>query len=266
MDPYGQYQQQQQYQQYPQQYPQQYQQPPCLQPVQPRMPPCAMPVQQPMCPAAAAMQQDMNPPGCYQEIGAEMGGNALKIRVHKEPQASSCMCGSEAPTTTMHPIQAGSSACPGPASPDCPMVPQSMNMTPGSQNAKPFEFKIAGCPGGAGNNVTVVPPVATLPDGTQVTELSDPNRDVFILRIGKKSEGVCKKNNLELELCTPKGPDYKPAPKKETRDSQVDEKELANNDGGKKGKKDKKGKGGKDKKGKGGKGKGGKGGKKGKKK
>lgn len=35
-------------------------------------------------------------------------------------------------------------------------------------------------------------------------------------RIGKKSEGIDKKNNLELELQTPKAPPLKPIPKKET--------------------------------------------------
>lgn len=127
----------------------------------------------------------------------------------------------------------------------------------GGQQQPPFSFKMSGCGRATDNNVVVVPPCSTAPDGTKYTEISDPNKDVFILRIGKKSEGTEKKNNLELELCTPKGPDLKPPPKKETRDTQYDECDLPKPDKGKKGKGDKgKGKG----KGKGGGGK--KGGKK----
>lgn len=196
-----------------------------------------------------------------------MGGNALKIRVHKDRMGQvesedNCACGSDGHSRKSK--KYADDGCPGVSTGMCPSQPQNMQMQPGvpmgNQNL-PFEFKMAGCGGAANNNVTVVPPVSTAPDGTQITELSDPNRDVFILRIGKKSEGVAKKNNLELELCTPKGLDTKPAPKKETRDTQYDAKDCGAV--GKKGKKGKKGKG--DKKGKKGKGKGkGKGGKKGK--
>nr|CAH7754756.1 unnamed protein product [Callosobruchus chinensis] len=116
---------------------------------------------------------------------------------------------------------------------------------PQGNNNMPFAFRMddSGDGGGAGN-VTVNPPVCTAPDGTQLTEFSDPNKERFILRIGKKSEGTDKKQNLELELCTPKGPELKPIPKKETRDTQYDSKD-AGPDSGKKGKgkgKDKKGK------------------------
>lgn len=134
-------------------------------------------------------------------------------------------------------------------------------MQQGNQNL-PFAFKMSGQGAPANNNITINPPVCTKPDGTKYTEISDPNKEVFVLRIGKKSEGVQKKANLELELCTPKGPDLKPIPKKETRDSQYDPSDCKGAAGGK-GKKGK-GKGGKGGKGKKGGGK--KGGKKGKKK
>lgn len=62
--------------------------------------------------------------------------------------------------------------------------------------------------------------------------------------------GADKKNNLELELCTPKPPEKKPPVKKETRDSQYDEMDFGGTkEKAKKGKKGKEGK-------KGGKGKG----------
>jgi hypothetical protein len=98
-------------------------------------------------------------------------------------------------------------------------------MRPGVQQGDknlPFSFKMsgAGCP--PNNNVVINPPVCTKADGTKFAEITDPNKEMFVLRIGKKSEGVQKKANLELELCTPRGPELKPLPKKETRDCQYD--------------------------------------------
>jgi hypothetical protein len=153
----------------------------------------------------------------------------------------------------------------------CPAIagpPQNFDMRPGVQQGDknlPFSFKMsgAGCP--PNNNVVINPPVCTKADGTKFAEITDPNKEMFVLRIGKKSEGVQKKANLELELCTPRGPELKPLPKKETRDCQYDPADCKADGKKKKGKKGTKGKKDKGKKGKG-KGKGKKGGKKGKKK
>nr|XP_023028347.1 uncharacterized protein LOC111516411 [Leptinotarsa decemlineata] len=165
--------------------------------------------------------QEPEPEGNYQEIGAAMGGNSLTIRVHKDknkveqvdPNAS---------------IGSGSSdrcICvpgkPGKKAKQEQVLSMRPGVTQGNQNM-PFAFKMGGSGANNGNNVVVNPPVATSPDGTQFTEFSDPNKELFILRIGKKSEGVDKKQNLELELCTPKGKDLKPIPKQETRDTQYD--------------------------------------------
>lgn len=190
-----------------------------------------------------AVQEDPN--ACYQEIGAKMGGNALTIRVHKD-------------SNKIEQINDGNGADDA----DCSCTidnfgkkkqsggeVQSYNMQPGVEKDVPFQFKMGGCGAAAKTNVTVVPPTCTAPDGMQYTELSDPDREVFVLRIGKKSEGANKKANLELELCTPKGPDLKPIPKKETRDTQYDEKDAgtgaAGGGGGKEGKGGKAAKGGK---------------------
>lgn len=220
--------------------------------------------------ALGAIPDDPN--ACYQEIGACMGGNALTIRVHKDKNAEmiegseGCYCNQgDAPQTMMNGQQGGQ------------LGPQEFAMRPGPDNKTPISFKLtsnnAGCApltgggGGVPGNVTVNSPVCTAPDGTQYTEISDPNRDVFILRIGKKHEGADKKNNLELELCTPKGPESKPIPRKETRDTQYDPLDCPTGAGGGGGGGKGKGKGGKGGKGaKGGKGGKGKGGKKGKKK
>lgn len=189
-----------------------------------------------------------DPNACYQEIGAQMGGNALTIRVHKDSNKI------EQVDDTGGDVADGECGCTVASFGKSKKAQQNYNLQPGVDKNVPFSFKMGGCGEAAKNNVTVVPPTCTAADGMQYTELSDPDRDVFILRIGKKSEGANKKSNLELELCTPKGPDLKPTPKKETRDTQYDEKDAGEATGG----------GGKG--GKGGKGKGGKGGKKGKKK
>ncbi|KAK5642727.1 hypothetical protein RI129_008894 [Pyrocoelia pectoralis] len=161
-----------------------------------------------------------SPPGCYQEIGASMGANALTIRVHKDKKLEltdrdddSCTCSNSYQTSRNDQSRAhgGGSCC---------NQEQKVAMRPGYNYGgnpnTPFSFKLGGCGTDGQNNVTVVPPVCTTADGTQYTEISDPDRDVFILRIGKKSEGTNGKNNVELELCTPRGPAI---PKKETRDT-----------------------------------------------
>lgn len=236
---------------------------PCMECGNVTFPPCGLSsgyAQQPNTPCEDCAR-DPNPPcyqgpgaeeGNYQEIGASMGNNSLTIRVHKDKNKI------EAIDENGNPIDS-SSKCPCKSGGmDMKGGGTALAMRPGVQQGNenlPFSFRMGKCGDGEGN-VVVNPPVSLAPDGTQFTEFSDPNKERFILRIGKKSEGVNKKQNLELELCTPKGPDLKPIPKKETRDTQYDEKDVPADDSGKG---DKKGKG---------KGKGAKGGKaaKGKKK
>lgn len=237
---------------------------PCQPPQFPYQTPCIEcgEAQRQMMMQQQPVQQPMdNPAACYQEIGASMGGNALTIRVHKngnrveksggtggtDSNEDYCCCADDGNgNSNQHPQQNGGG---------CAVDPQSYNIGQSGGGNNPFSLRMGGN-ANASNNVTIVPPVCTAPDGTQYTEISNPDKDVFILRIGKKSEGADKKSNLELELCTPKGPDLKPIPKKETRDTQYDENDAGAGGGGgsKKG-------GGANKKGKGN-----KGGKKGKKK
>ncbi|XP_058800703.1 uncharacterized protein LOC131669671 [Phymastichus coffea] len=59
---------------------------------------------------------------------------------------------------------------------------------------------------------------------------SDPDHDVFILRIGKKGlVGADEKSDIQLEMRTPKGPERRPPVRLETREMQTEE------DSGKKG-------------------------------
>lgn len=68
--------------------------------------------------------------------------------------------------------------------------------------------------------VTVAPECeATGPD------VSDPDHDVFVLRIGKKGiVGAGEKSDIQLEMKTPKGPEKGPPIRCETREMQTDDK------------------------------------------
>lgn len=226
---------------------------PCQPPPQqqPYIPPCnecGVPPNQAMTqpqmePPCGVQQPPEDPSRCYQEIGATMGGNALTIRVHKNSNKVEKVDGGiDLMNEDTCSCDESSGQKPQTNAPSCPINSRNYNIQPalntGGGNTSPFSLKMGG-QGNAANNVTIVPPVCTTPDGTQYTEISDPDKDVFILRIGKKSEGADKKSNLELELCTPKGPDLKPTPKKETRDTQyeaADAGDGGSGSGGKKGK------------------------------
>lgn len=68
----------------------------------------------------------------------------------------------------------------------------------------------------------------SLPKGIQVCKkgCSDPDTDVFILKIGsKRANKKGRKNDIELEMRTPKGPDNE-IRKMETREVQVEEKDF----------------------------------------
>lgn len=145
------------------------------------------------------------PEGNYQEIGASMGGNTLTIRVHKDKNKVEQIDPNSPPSESSS--EGGCQCSPGKMGKKGRRQGQSFNMRPGVQQGReevPFAFKM-GKTGNPDGNVVVNPPVATAPDGTKFTEFSDPNKELFILRVGKKSEGADRKQNLELELCTPRG-------------------------------------------------------------
>ena len=58
-------------------------------------------------------------------------------------------------------------------------------------------------------------------------DTSDPDHDVFVLRIGKKGiVGVGEKSDIQLEMKTPKGPERGPPIRCETREMQTEEKKV----------------------------------------
>ncbi|KAF5286643.1 hypothetical protein FQA39_LY16217 [Lamprigera yunnana] len=133
----------------------------------------------------------------YREIGCCMGGSVVTLRVHKQKkEEQNCFCNEPTPCGVSDDI-------------------------PKNEKRSPFSIKVAGCGLGAQKNVEITPPVYDTDNGNrpELSNLVDPNRDVYILRINKKKVQVDNKSNLQLELCTPKVP-------KPTKSPEVDEKET----------------------------------------
>ncbi|XP_011645983.1 uncharacterized protein LOC105432739 [Pogonomyrmex barbatus] len=68
--------------------------------------------------------------------------------------------------------------------------------------------------------------VASESVATKPGDPSDPDYDIFVLRIGKKGlVGVGEKSDIQLEMKTPKGPERRPPIRYETRDVQTEERD-----------------------------------------
>lgn len=65
--------------------------------------------------------------------------------------------------------------------------------------------------------------VAAESTATKSGESSDPDHDIFVLRIGKKGlVGIGEKSDIQLEMKTPKGLERRPPIRYETRDMQTE--------------------------------------------
>ncbi|XP_059048307.1 uncharacterized protein LOC131843648 isoform X2 [Achroia grisella] len=75
-----------------------------------------------------------------------------------------------------------------------------------------LKYTYRGCDNTCGNKdnkiINVTPTTCTVP--VEMEKVIHPQKDVFILKIGKKLETKDKKTDLEIELVTPKGPSVKP--------------------------------------------------------
>ncbi|XP_012244186.1 uncharacterized protein LOC105681117 [Bombus impatiens] len=68
-------------------------------------------------------------------------------------------------------------------------------------------------------------PTVTVAPESEATPDTDPDHDVFVLRIGKKGiVGAGEKSDIQLEMKTPKGPERGPPIRCETREMQTDDK------------------------------------------
>ncbi|EGI65709.1 hypothetical protein G5I_05810 [Acromyrmex echinatior] len=94
---------------------------------------------------------------------------------------------------------------------------------------KPIVLKVSGLFGNGDDPERKKPTVTVAAESiAKPGEPSDPDHDIFVLRIGKKGlVGVGEKSDIQLEMKTPKGPDRRPPIRYETRDVQTEEKKKA---------------------------------------
>ncbi|KYM97916.1 PREDICTED: uncharacterized protein LOC108778052 [Cyphomyrmex costatus] len=104
--------------------------------------------------------------------------------------------------------------------------PVQYNRDPSQPCGKPVVLKVSGLfdngdnPDGKKPTVTVAAESAATKPG----DPSDPDHDIFVLRIGKKGlVGIGEKSDIQLEMKTPKGPERRPPIRYETRDMQTEE-------------------------------------------
>ncbi|KAF5284037.1 hypothetical protein FQR65_LT13619, partial [Abscondita terminalis] len=166
-------------------------------------PPTCPALQPPVCPLTCPAWTQATPPPCippdeecididdhFNEIGATMGKNIITLRVNRERGVEKMYEQSENDDDD--------------TSYKCSQVCRPKGFIPPPpvpRDEQPFSFKLGGCGMNAGGKVRVLPPVYNAPDGTQITEISDPKRDQFILRVSKRVASM--KKNLNLELCGP---------------------------------------------------------------
>ncbi|XP_024892326.1 uncharacterized protein LOC112467764 [Temnothorax curvispinosus] len=101
----------------------------------------------------------------------------------------------------------------------------SVRRSPSQPCGKPVVLKVSGLfdngDGIAKKKPTVT--VAAESAATKSGDPSDPDHDIFVLRIGKKGlVGVGEKSDIQLEMKTPKGPERRPPIRYETRDVQTE--------------------------------------------
>lgn len=105
-------------------------------------------------------------------------------------------------------------------------LPKDLQYSPSQLCGKPVVLKVSGLfdnGDGIGRKKPTVT-VAGESAATKPNDPSDPDHDIFILRIGKKGlVGVGEKSDIQLEMKTPKGPERRPPIRYETRDVQTEE-------------------------------------------
>ncbi|XP_072745712.1 uncharacterized protein [Anoplolepis gracilipes] len=86
---------------------------------------------------------------------------------------------------------------------------------------KPVVLKVSGLFDNGGD-ISGKKPTVTVADASKAGE-SDPDHDIFVLRIGKKGlVGIGEKSDIQLEMKTPKGSERRPPIRYETRDMQTE--------------------------------------------
>lgn len=163
-----------------------------------------MPPQPPACPQNSVIFEENAETPPYEEFRTEMNENSLIIRIAKDENLQTTVFEKSVPNCkTKNPIILGNLKYPGKFDHEI--------------DSKQF-IKNPNC------DLTCLNK-GTDPTGVELTrkECDNPNVDVFVLKIGKK-KNKNSKNTIELELRTPKGPEF---PVLETKGIQVFEEEFS---------------------------------------
>lgn len=146
--------------------------------------PCGASAARPRCQASSEAEDDDE----YDEFGTEVQGHALTIKIHRPPKRQDeDVEGGKSCTSTKADGEGGEGSGAGTEGQVGFQVPKSQNIckkVKGESKAKIFK-------------------IDTSNDPTAIQGIDCPDKDVFVLRIGRKGEEAGK-GKLELELRTPK--------------------------------------------------------------
>lgn len=160
--------------------------------------------------------------GDFEEIGATLNGNQIKIRVPRSKGSKGSVANLLPPTgqngTGERTMVFGQNE-----------ILLSMRQGgPGEASGAPqdaFTTKFTACGDPNEGKPTMAITPSNVPQGVEAMKVIHPNKDVFLLRINKKCR-MADKANLELELVTPKPPEKPPKPQSESRNTQYDEADI----------------------------------------
>lgn len=162
--------------------------------------------------------------GEFEEIGATLNGNQIKIRVPRSK-------GSKGSTANLMPPtgQNGKGERTMVFGENEILLSMRQGGMPegsgGQQEPQGFTTKFAACGDPNEGKPTMAITPSNVPQGVEAMKVIHPNKDVFLLRINKKCR-MADKANLELELVTPKPPEKPPKPQSESRNTQYDEADI----------------------------------------
>lgn len=162
--------------------------------------------------------------GDFEEIGATLNGNQIKIRVPRSKGSKGSVANLLPPTgkngkgertmvfgqneILLSMRQGGPGVAEGEVAP---------------QEAFTTKFTACGDPNEGKPTLAITP--SNVPQGVEAMKVIHPDKDVFLLRINKKCR-MADKANIELELVTPKPPEKPPKPQSESRNTQYDEADI----------------------------------------
>ncbi|XP_061705157.1 uncharacterized protein LOC133516309 [Cydia pomonella] len=180
------------------------------------------------------IQKPRKPRKPYEEIGAIFNGNEVKIRVPKSTSKSPKLTPSQLKLQQLCTCDDDESVCSetcgaGAAGDDNQLffqIPDDICEATSNRNANNSELVYSKqerhkslC-----NTCNVTPPDA--PKGVKAHKVLHPNKDVFVLKIGKQTDEPNRTGNIEVELVTPRAPARPKPPTHACKDIQCEGPEV----------------------------------------